>query len=96
MSGETVKEQKMPARVQNSRVQKVDQVKFKLKKARDTIKHFVASKNKDLDEIELKIQEKVPAFKQTGNKKELVPLLKAKKDILKMVESGQTRLKVVN
>lgn len=66
-------------------IQKVDEVKFKLKKARDTIKNFINSKNKDITELEGKIAEKVPKFKQTGNKKELIPLLKAKKDLLKMV-----------
>jgi hypothetical protein len=49
-----------------------------------------------LAEIEVKIQEKVPAYKETGNKKELVPLLKAKKDLTKMIEAGDVRLKVVN
>jgi hypothetical protein len=47
----------------------VDEVKFKLKKARDTIKNFINAKTKDLNQIETKIAEKVPAYKQTGNKK---------------------------
>jgi hypothetical protein len=38
-------------------------VKFRLKKARDTIKNFVNAKNRDLFEIEGKIQEKVPIYK---------------------------------
>lgn len=38
-------------------------------------------KNKDLSVIEAQINEKIPAFKETGNKKYLVPLLKAKKDL---------------
>lgn len=63
-------------------------MKFKLKNARDTIKRFINSKNKDLNELDAKIAEKVPKFKETGNKKELIPLLKAKKDLLKMVENG--------
>jgi hypothetical protein len=41
----------------------VDEVKFKLKKARDTIKNFINSKNKDIAELEAKIAEKVPKFK---------------------------------
>jgi hypothetical protein len=49
-----------------------------------------------LAEIEGKIGEKVPAFKETGNKKELVPLLRAKKDLQKMIESGEVRLKLIN
>ena len=44
-------------------VEKVDEVKFKLKKARDTIKNFINSKNKDVAEIDAKIAEKVPHFK---------------------------------
>lgn len=63
-------------------------MKFKLKKARDTIKNFIGSKNRDLSQIEEKIAEKVPAYKQTGNKKQLIPLLKAKKDLLKIIENG--------
>lgn len=44
-------------------IERIDQVKFKLKRARDTIKNFIAAKNRDLDQIEAKIAEKVPAFK---------------------------------
>lgn len=69
-------------------IQKVDEVKFKLKKARDTIKNFISAKNKDLAQIDQRIAEKVPAFKQTGNKKELVPLLTAKRDLQKLIDSG--------
>ena len=96
MGGGEVKEEKLQAREKKPELESVDVVKFKLKKARDTIKHFVSAKTKDLNQIEDKIQEKVPAYKETGNKKELVPLLKAKKDILKMIESGDTRLKLIN
>jgi hypothetical protein len=77
-------------------IQKVDEVKFKLKKARDTIKTFINHKNKDIAEIDAKIAEKVPAFKETGNKKELIPLLRAKKDLQKIAENGEVRLKLVN
>jgi hypothetical protein len=38
----------------------------------------------------------VPAFKETGNKKDLVPLLKAKKDILGIIDTGDVRLKLVS
>ena len=41
----------------------MDEVKFKLKKARDTIKNFINAKNKDLAQIDANIAEKVPAFK---------------------------------
>jgi uncharacterized beta-barrel protein YwiB (DUF1934 family) len=37
----------------------------------------------------------VPAFKETGNKKQLVPLLKAKKDLLKMIDSGDVRMNLI-
>ncbi len=44
--------QPIPKKVE---IQKVDEVKFKLKKARDTIKNFINSKNKDISELDAKI-----------------------------------------
>ena len=54
------------------------------------------AKERDLRQIEARIAQKIPAYKETGNKKELVPLLKAKKDLLKIIQSGDTRLKLVH
>ena len=69
MGGTEEKQEKLAAKDKRPEIEKVDEVKFKLKKARDTIKHFVSAKNRDLSQIEEKIQEKVPSFKETGNKK---------------------------
>jgi hypothetical protein len=60
----------------------VDVVKMKLKQARDRIKAFIAKKQGDIAQIDLQIKEKLPKYEQTKNKKELIPLLKAKKDLL--------------
>lgn len=85
---EKAEQSSKPVAQKKPEIQKVDEVKFKLKKARDTIKNFIGAKNRDLSQIEEKIAEKVPAYKQTGNKKQLIPLLKAKKDLLKIIENG--------
>lgn len=55
---------------------------MKLKQARDRIKAFIAKKQGDIAQIDLQIKEKLPKYEQTKNKKELIPLLKAKKDLL--------------
>lgn len=69
---------------------------MKLKQARDKIKLFVNKKNADIAELDSQIKAKLPKYEQTKNKKELIPLLKAKKDLLDMVEKGDVRLKLVN
>lgn len=79
-----------------SQVDNVDLVKMKLKQARDRIKIFINKKNADIVQLETQIQQKLPAFQQTRNKKPLVPLLKAKKDLLQAVEQGDVRLKLVS
>ena len=69
---------------------------MRLKQARDRIKAFIAKKNGDIDQLDAQIKAKLPAFEETKSKKELIPLLKAKKDLLHIVEQGDTRLKLVN
>lgn len=69
---------------------------MKLKQARDKIKAFIAKKQADVAQIDLQIKEKLPEYERTKNKKEIVPLLKAKKDLLEMVEKGDVRLRLVN
>ena len=56
MGGTEEKQEKLAAKDKRPEIEKVDEVKFKLKKARDTIKHFVSAKNRDLSQIEEKIQ----------------------------------------
>lgn len=56
-------------------------MKVKLKTTRDRINNFINSKNRDITQLDIKINEKVPNYQKTKNKKELVPLLKAKKDL---------------
>lgn len=69
---------------------------MKLKQARDKIKGFIAKKQADVAQLDLQIKEKVPEYERTKNKKELVPLLKAKKDLLEIIEKGDVRLRLVN
>ncbi len=69
---------------------------MKLKQARDKIKGFIAKKQADINQIDAQIKEKLPKYQQTKNKKEIIPLLKAKKDLLEMVDKGDVRLKLVN
>ena len=38
----------------------------------------------------------MPEYQETQNKKPLVPLLRAKKELVKAVEQGDVRLKLVN
>lgn len=77
-------------------VENVDVVKMKLKQARDRIKTFISKKNADIAQLDAQIQAKLPEYQKTNNKKPLVPLLKAKKDLLNAVEQGDVRLKLVN
>jgi hypothetical protein len=77
-------------------VENVDVVKMKLKQARDRIKTFISRKNADIAQLDTQIQAKLPEYQQTNNKKALVPLLKAKKQLLNAVEQGETRLNLVN
>ena len=69
---------------------------MKLKQARDRIKIFVSKKNRDIAKLDSEIKDKLPAYETTKNKKPLVPLLKAKKELVKAVEQGDVRLKLVN
>ena len=69
---------------------------MKLKQARDRIKIFIGKKNKDIQKLDEEIKEKLPAYEETKNKKPLVPLLKAKKELMKAVEQGDVRLQLVN
>ena len=77
-------------------VENVDVVKMKLKQARDRIKTFISRKNADIAQLDTQIQAKLPEYQQTNNKKALVPLLKAKKQLLNAVEQAETRLNLVN
>ena len=74
-------------------IESVDVVKMKLKQARERIKTFISHKEKDVAQLKAQIQQK---YKQTGSKKQLVPLLKAKKDLNNMIEQGNVRLTLVN
>jgi hypothetical protein len=69
---------------------------MKLKQARDRIKTFITKKNVDVVKIDEQIATKLPKFKETGDKRELIPLLRAKKELLSMVEKGDVRLELVN
>ena len=73
----------------------MDVVKFKLKKARDTIQKFVQRKEKDRAKLDEQIKEATPEYQETGNKRKIVPLLQAKKQLNQIIESGETRLKLV-
>lgn len=85
-----------PVREKKNQVEEVDIVKVKLKQARDKINQFINAKNRDLAQIDAQIKEKIPRYQETGNKKELVPLLKAKKDLNTMIDNADVRLKLVN
>lgn len=76
-----VREQSKNKTIQ-TQIESVDVVKMKLKQARDRIKAFIAKKQGDIAQIDIQIKEKLPKYEQTKNKKELIPLLKAKKDLL--------------
>ena len=65
----------------DSRIENVDLVKAKLKHARDRINTFVIKKENDRQQLDMHIAQKVPKYKLTGNKRELIPLLQAKKAI---------------
>jgi len=69
---------------------------MKLKQARDRIKTFINKKNTDVAKIDEQIAMKLPKYKETGDKRELIPLLRAKKELLSMVEKGDVRLELVN
>lgn len=90
------KEAEDPPQEKNKQVQDVDIVKVKLKQARDRINNFINAKNRDVKHIDDQIKEKIPRFQETGNKKELVPLLKAKKDLNTMIENADVRLRLIN
>lgn len=77
-------------------VQNVDVVKSKLKISRDKVNNMVKAKNADIMQINGKIKEQLPEFQQTGNKKKLMPLLKAKKDLQTFVENAEVRVKLLN
>ena len=66
-------------------VESIDVVKLKLKQARDKIKTFISRKNADIAQLDAQIKAKLPAYEATKNKKELVPLLKAKKELMNAV-----------
>lgn len=74
----------------------MDVVKSKLKISRDKVNNMVKAKNSDIAHINNKIKEQLPEFEQTGNKKKLVPLLKAKKDLETFVENAEVRVKLLN
>lgn len=46
------------------------------------------AKNIDIERVEAKIKDELPAYQETGNKKKIVPLLKAKKDLQTFVENA--------
>ena len=56
LSGNEREVDHLPPQQKRPEVERIDQVKFKLKKARDTIKNFVNAKNKDLSQVESQIQ----------------------------------------
>lgn len=62
-----------------SHIDESDIVKAKLKQARDRINILIQAKNNDIKVIEQKINEKLPEYQRTGDKKIMVPLLKSKK-----------------
>ena len=87
--------QQPPKSKAQSQVENVDVVKMKLKQARDRIRNFIAKKKADISQLDAQIREKLPAFEATRDKKPLVPLLRAKKDLGRAVEQGETRLQLV-
>jgi len=71
-------------------------VKSKLKVSRDKVNNIIKAKNLDIDRIDAKIKEEIPAFQETNNKKKMIPLLKAKKDLQTFVDNADVRLKLLN
>lgn len=69
---------------------------MKLKQARDRIRTFINKKNADIAQLDAQIKEKLPEYEQSKNKKILLPLLQAKKNLINVVEQGDVRLKLVN
>lgn len=69
---------------------------MKLKTARDRINNFLSLKNRDIANIDAKINEKLPSYHQTGDKKQMLPLLKTKKDINTLISNGEVRLRLIN
>lgn len=63
-------------------------MKSKLKISRDKVNNIVKAKNIDIERVEAKIKDELPAYQETGNKKKIVPLLKAKKDLQTFVENA--------
>lgn len=96
INDKTVTDREPAPPVSRSQIESVDIVKVKLKTARDRINNIINSKNRDIGIIDGKINEKIPAYQQTGNKKQIVPLLKAKKDLNTFVENAELRLRLVN
>ncbi len=94
------KQQKPDASVTKSKaqeqVQNVDVVKSKLKISRDKVNNIIKAKNLDIKRIDEKIQQQLPAYQETGNKKKIVPLLKAKKDLETFVDNADVRIKLLN
>ena len=90
------KEEIQPKKEKNKNIEQIDIVKVKLKQARDKINNFIAAKNRDIDHIDAQLKEKVPKYQETGNKKQLVPLLKAKKDLQTLVDNGRVRVRLIN
>ena len=90
------KKQEEPVNEKKKNVQDVDIVKVKLKQARDKINNFIKQKNNDIAHIDAQLKEKIPKYQETGNKKELVPLLKTKKDLQTLVDNADVRVKLIN
>ena len=63
-------------------------IKMKLKQTRDRIKVFINKKNVDINQLDKEIKSKLPKYEETKNKKQLIPLLRAKKDLLNAVDQG--------
>ena len=49
-----------------------------------------------MERIDTQIKQKMSEYERTKNKKIMIPLLKAKKDLQKMIDTGDIRLKLVN
>lgn len=56
-------------RATQSKIEDVDIVKVKLKTTRDKINNIISAKNRDIGQLDVKINQKVPAYQKTGNKK---------------------------
>lgn len=94
------KEEKPVASVTKSKaqeqVQNVDVVKSKLKISRDKVSNIIKAKNLDIQRVDQKIKQQLPAYQETGNKRKIVPLLKAKKDLEAFVDNADVRIKLLN